>query len=357
MRSILRVFTLATIFVAAPVVIVSAQQPQVSNGQVTSQTVDHGLQSALDALKLDTLKQSATPMWAGYIIPTASPFNTSRDSQVTYLEPHHAPEENVDSKSSTEPDNAVGGQAIILFRLASGKIDEVRAAALDRQLDAGGLRFIWLTNVTAEDSVATLKTLALASDSNRLFDSAAFLISIHQSQVAVPALIALAAPGGNPHLREQAAFWLAKRGGHDGFVAIQNFARTDKDDKFRAKLTFDLTLSSDPGALDEIVRIAHEDSSPQVRSQAQFWMASRGGKIVTASLRDSADNDPDASIRKKAVFAISRLPDGDATTQLVELAETSKYPEVRKEAVFWLGQSNDPKALDFLTKLITSVNR
>jgi HEAT repeat protein len=60
---------------------------------------------------------------------------------------------------------------------------------------------------------------------------------------------------------------------------------------------------------------------------------------------------------RKAVFAISRLPNGDATTQLVEFAETGKYPEVRKEAVFWLGQSNDPKALDYLTKLITSVNR
>jgi hypothetical protein len=30
---------------------------------------------------------------------------------------------------------------------------------------------------------------------------------------------------------------------------------------------------------------------------------------------------------------------------------------IRKKAVSWLGQSNDPKALDYLTKLITSVNR
>ena len=358
MRSTLRVFVFATTFALARGSIVSAQQPQVSNGQVSSQTVDHGLQSALDALK-----QSATPLWAGYMIPTASPFNGGNSgSQVTYLEPHHTPDESPNGKSTTGPDDArqdqaTQGQAIVLFRLASGKIGEVRAAPVDRPIDAGGLRFVWLTNVTPEDSVATLKTLALASDSNRLFDSAVFLISIHQSQVAVPALIAIAAPGGNPHLREQAAFWLAKQGGREGFVAIQNLARTDKDDKFRAKLTFDLTLSKDPGALDEIVRMAHEDSSPQVRSQAQFWVASRGGKIVTASLRDSADNDPDASIRKKAVFAISRLPNGDATTQLVELAQTSKYPEVRKQAVFWLGQSNDPKALDYLTKLITSVNR
>ncbi len=348
MRSTLCVLVFATIFAAALTGIASAQQPIVSNGQVTSQTVDNGLQSALDVLK-----QSATPLWAGYIIPTASPFNSGNwSSQVTYLEPHHTSDESAVSQST-----AGQVQAIILFRLAAGKIDEVRAAPVDRPLDAGGLRFVWLTNVTPEDSVATLKALALASDSNRLFDSAVFLISIHPSQVAVPALTALAAPGGNPHLREQAAFWLAKSGGHEGFLALQNFARSDKDDQFRAKLTFDLTQSKDPGALDEIIRMAHEDSSPHVRSQAQFWMASRGGKIVTASLRDSADNAPDASIRKKAVFAISRLPNGEATTQLVELAQTSKYPEVRKEAVFWLGQSNDPKALDYLTKLITSVSR
>jgi HEAT repeat protein len=347
MRSILRVFTLATFFAAALTGDVSAQQPQVSNGQVSSQTVDHGLQFALDALK-----QSATPLWAGYIISTSSTFNAGGNSKIAYLEPHNFWDETAVSKSTTEDSHA-----IILFRLAAGKIDRVRAEAVDRQLDAGGLRFVWLTNVTPEDSIATLKTLCLTSDSNRLVDSAVFLISIHQLQAAVPALIALTAPGDNLHLREQAAFWLANHGGHEGFVAIQNFARTDKDDKFRAKLAFDLTQSKDPGALDEIVRMAHEDSSPGVRSQAQFWMASRGGKIVTASLRDTAGNDPDASIRKKAVFAISRLPDGEATTQLVELAQTSRYPEVRKEAVFWLGQSNDPKALDFLTKLITSVNR
>jgi HEAT repeat protein len=100
--------------------------------------------------------------------------------------------------------------------------------------------------------------------------------------------------------------------------------------------------------------MAHDDASPHVRSQAQFWMASKGGKIVTDSLRDSADNDPDAANRKKAVFSISRLPDGEATTQLVQLAENSKYPQVRKQAVFWLGQSHDPKALDYLTRLVTS---
>jgi hypothetical protein len=341
MRSILRVFVLAAII---PTGLVSAQQPQVLNAQVSSQAADHGLQSALDALK-----QSGTPLWAGYTIPTASPFNGNWDSHISYLEKHNYSEDEQDRKPGTEQDHAV-----ILFRLDAGKIDKVRAEAVDRQLDAGGLRFVWLTNVTPEDSIAVLKTLCLAPDASRLVNSAVFLISLHRSDAAVPALIALAGPGPNLHLREQAAFWLANQRGHEGFTAIQNFARTDKDDDFRAKLAFDFTLSKDPGAVSELVRMAHEDASPHVRSQAQFWMASKGGKIVAASLKDSADNDPDAANRKKAVFAMSRLPNGEATTQLVQLAETSKYPEVRKQAVFWLGESHDPKALEYLTKLVTS---
>jgi hypothetical protein len=342
MRSISHVFLLVAAQLGGSATL-SAQQPEVVHAQLSTQSLNGTLQTALDQLK-----QSAVPLWVGYTVPTASPFRSGWNPQVSYLEKHDSVDE-ADNTPATEQDRAV-----ILFRLASGKIDQVRAEAVDRQLDAGGLRFVWLTGVTPEDSIATLKTLCLAADSTHLVNSGVFLISLHRSDAAVPALIALAAPGPNLHLREQAAFWLASKRGHEGFVAVQHLIRTDKDADLRAKLVFDLTLSKDPDALPELVRIAHEDASAQVRSQAQFWMASRGGKIVIASLNDAAENDPDAGNRKKAVSAISRLPNGEAIPQLVQLAETSKYPEVRKQAVFWLGQSHDPKALDYLTKLVTS---
>jgi HEAT repeat protein len=56
--------------------------------------------------------------------------------------------------------------------------------------------------------------------------------------------------------------------------------------------------------------MAHEDASPQVRKQAQFWMANKGGKRVTEDLRTIATNDPNEQIRKSAVIALSRLPSG-----------------------------------------------
>jgi hypothetical protein len=344
MRSIPRALILAAALFSGPVLL-SAQQPKVVNAQVSTQSVERSLQATLD-----TLKQSATPLWVGYSIPTARPFNSNwGSSQISYLEKRNGPEDRDADKATTQQDHA-----LILFRLVAGKVDQVQVESVDRQLDAGGLRFVWLASVSPDESVAVLKGLCLGPESDHFINRAVFPIALHQSPAAVPALIALAAPGANLHLREQAAFWLSSQRGHEGFLAVQNLVRNDKDDAFRAKLTFDVNNSKDPGALDELVRIAHEDAAPHVRSQAQFWMASRGGKLVTASLRESADNDPDAKTRKQAVFAISRLPHGEGTTQLVQLATNSKYPEVRKQAVFWLGQSNDPQALDYLTKLITA---
>jgi HEAT repeat protein len=81
-------------------------------------------------------------------------------------------------------------------------------------------------------------------------------------------------------------------------------------------------------------------------------MATKGGKKVTDDLRTIATNDPNDQIRKSAVFALSRLPGDDAATQLIAVADSSKDPVVRRQAIFWLGQSNDPRALDYLTKLL-----
>jgi PBS lyase HEAT-like repeat-containing protein len=38
------------------------------------------------------------------------------------------------------------------------------------------------------------------------------------------------------------------------------------------KLAFDLSISSDPAAIDESLKMAHSDASAQVRGQAIFWL-------------------------------------------------------------------------------------
>jgi HEAT repeat protein len=342
MRASLRVFAVAVVL--SVVSTLFAQQPTISHGQVTTEAADHGLSTVLDGLE-----RQKDAVWVGYSIPVTGKFSSGWNSNhIEYLEGNN----NGSEVNNSDGNNPSSDHAVILLRVADGAVMKLRVESPDRELDAGGLRFVWLTGVNADDSVHVLTGLAQQGDVRRLRDSAVFAISVHQTNAATTALTSLAGAGNDLALREKAAFWLANQRGHDGLVAIQKFAREDSDPKFREKLAFDLTLSKDPVALDELIRMAHEDTSPQVRKQAQFWMATNGGKRVTEDLRTLATNDPNEQIRKSAVFALSRLPSDEAATQLIAVADSSKDPVVRRQAIFWLGQSNDPRALEYLTKLL-----
>lgn len=335
MQALLRVFIATTFLSAAPSLL--SQQPSIVHGQVTTENVGHGLNAALDALK----HQSGTA-WVGYSISVVNKFSSGWNSNhIEYLEGNGDFIANDSDGNSRSFDHAT-----ILLRVADGAIMKLRVESPERELDAGGLRFVWLNGVSADDSVHVLTDIARRSDARHLRDSAVFAISAHQANTATTALITLAGTGNDFGLREKAAFWLAGQRDQDGLAAIQRLVRENSDPMFREKLAFGLTLSKAPAALNEIIRMAHEDTSPQVRKQAQFWMATKGGKRVTEDLRSMATNDPNDQIQKSAVFALSRLSGDEAATQLIAVADSSKNPAVHRQAIFWLGQSNDPRALE-----------
>jgi HEAT repeat protein len=341
MRTFACVFAVTLVLSAAPASL--AQQPTVLHGQVTTEAASRGLSAVIDGLK-----QQKDAVWVGYSIPVVNKFSSRWNSNnIEYLEGN-----NGSNVNETEENNRTFDHALMLLRVVDGAVMKLLVETPERQLDAGGLRFVWLNNVEPDDSVRVLTDIARKGDAGHLRNNAVFAISVHQTNAATGALVSLASPSNDLSLREKAAFWLANQRGQDGFAAIQRFAREDKDPKFREKLTFDLTLSKDPAALNELIRMAHEDASPEVRKKAQFWMANKGGKRVVDDLRTIATNDPNEQIRKSAVFALSRLPGDEAATQLIAVADSSKDPAVRRQAIFWLGQSNDPRALEYLTKLL-----
>lgn len=338
-----RILVMATITLAAVAGV--AQQPVVDHAQVTTHSGERGL-----APELEIVKRGGSTAWVGWSIPVQGGFSSGWDSDRTVMlegEGHYS--DNGDHKQSKRFDHAM-----ILMRVTGGGVEKLHVEQPDRQLDAGGLSFVWLNSVAPEDSVRTLAAMAKQNATKKLRDNLVFAISIHETPVATEALTGLASAGNDLEIREKAAFWLANQRGPEGFKVIQRLAQKDEDAQFREKLTFDLTLVKDPApaALNELIRMAHEDSAPQVRKQAQFWMATKGGKQVAGDLRSQAENDPNEQVRKEAVFALSRLPEPEATTQLIQLTSSNKDAVVRKQAVFWLGQSHDPKALEYLTKLL-----
>jgi HEAT repeat protein len=112
-------------------------------------------------------------------------------------------------------------------------------------------------------------------------------------------------------------------------------------------------LNRDPGALDEMIRMAREDESTHVRGQALFWLAQKAGQKAASTITGAIENDPDTEVKKKAVFALSQMPHEEGVPKLIQVAQNNKNPEVRKQAMFWLGQSNDPRALEFFEKILS----
>ncbi|GAA3746991.1 HEAT repeat domain-containing protein [Terriglobus aquaticus] len=323
---------------------IAAQQPQLQNGTLTTA-------SAMDPqTELTHLQSGNTTAWLAYTVPTTHRIE-DYSNDTTYLEGEHYDHDSDRRSTSTSSD-----RVLILLRVADHTLSNVRIANPNRKLDAGGTRVIYLPAVDPAHSIAMLQSLAERANSDRLRDGAILAVSVHQSPATVPALTALAAPSHDLALREKAAFWLSTQHGPEALPILDRFARDDKDDRFREKLTFDLTLVHQPAAAQTLIHMAHQDPAPQVRKQAQFWMAQIATRIGTKNVADdlgnTADNDPDSSIRKSAVFSLTQLPNGEGTPKLIQLAQTSKDPAVRKQAVFWLGQSSDPRALDYLTKLI-----
>lgn len=358
---------------------VLAQQPKVTHAQISTRGGEN-LQREMGSA------QAAT--WFGYTVPATHWVNSGWGDNVLHLEGD-------DRQIVSEPEQSANvPPAMILLRVTAGKVDRVLIEQTDREVDAGGLPFVWLTGVNPADSVKTLKSVvetgiaeeakaaaakvvpATTTDRerarierdvqreperamHRLTERGMTAIALTNVPEATAALKAFTATSYPLAVRDKAAFWLANERGSEGFRTDAALLKGDKDDAFREKLVFDLTLvkgESRAAAIDALIAAAKTDSAQKVRSQAQFWLAQMASKKadprIVRALDDSAKDDPEVAIRKSAVFALSRLPESEGVPELIQVASTSKDASTRKEAIFWLGRSKDPRALEFLEKVV-----
>ncbi len=338
LRCTLPVATLCLCLITRPL---PAEPPHLVHAQITESSSD--LREVIGRLE-----QADQPTWVVWSVPTHDGVTLGPgDDSIASLE--HG---NGWGHSYHQGSRLTDTRAILLLRVAAHTLTELRVESPTRTLDAGGLPVVELTGITPEQSLAALKQVAAASKTIPLRDSLVFAISLHGSSKTIPTLESLTTTSNPADLRERACFWLGSSPDPAAFAVLQHLARTDPDPRFREKLTFDLTLAKQTAATDELIRLAHTDPAVGVRKQAQFWMAHLGGDRILGELRSSTATDSDTEVRQSAVFALSQLPADQATPQLIHVAQSNNNPEVRKQAVFWLGQSSDPKALDFLTKLL-----
>ena len=335
-----------------------AQQPRVENARMETRAVAGGLDSTFRGI----VAAQSSPAWIGYSVPMIAGehqmccWNNNVMCGCS-LEPRNGDQSFTVSNNQTVKLEGPR-ELVVLFRVESHQTGKIRTFTPECNLDAGGLPFIWLTGVTAPDSIRLLLTMAKdtaagSHEQMRKSDGATAAIAMHADPSADPALEELAALSQPEQVRRQAIFWLGNARGQRGFEIVSRVVRGDPSDKIREHAVFALTQNKDPRALDVVASVAHNDKSPHVRGQALFWLAQRAGqKIAESAINDAIANDPETEVKKKAVFALTQIPGGDGVPLLIQVVRNNRNPEVRKQAMFWLGQSKDDRALAFIEELL-----
>lgn len=113
-----------------------------------------------------------------------------------------------------------------------------------------------------------------------------------------------------------------------------------------------IALHDSPRVVPELIRLARNDRSEDIRKHALFWLGQKAGEKAIGELQRAVDEDPNDDVKQHAVFAISQLPKERAVPLLVHLVKTHKSRAVRKRALFWLTQTGDPRALDLIEEIL-----
>jgi hypothetical protein len=316
-----------------------------------------------------TLSNEAGPLWIAYAVPAQNPdwnaccYNSDRGGDGCcgrcYLDEGRSGGETRGGTGARGPVSLEGAsQALVLYRIENREVQRIRAYSESCELDAGGRTVYWLTGVSTTASIDLLLRHAarpIADDDrrDRLADGAMVAIANHRDAAADRALATLMAPDKPTATRKQAGFWAANARGRSGFELVRKaLLDTSNVEALRKHLTFAVSQSREPEAVDTLTSVAKSDASPAVRGEAIFWLAQKAGRKAASAITDAIANDPETKVKEKAVFALSQLPKDDGVPRLIDVARTNRNPAVRKQAIFWLGQSRDPRALAFFEEVL-----
>jgi len=326
------------IAILSSVCIWAQQQPQVENAKFETRAFAGSLASQL-------VSPGAGPFWAAW----SEPMIPGRHGDMCWSsgdnQGEHAPGAPVRLEGQTS--------LVVLVRMESAQVDQIRIASSDCRFDGGGLPFYWFNSVPPAESVNWLKTEVEGKPTGRHSDSAILAISLHSGPAADRALDDFVSASQPERVREKTAFRLGNSRGADGVDVLKRMLANDPSQKVREQVVFALSQSKEPAGMAAVIDAAKNDKNGQVRGKALFWLAQKAANKQALEVIGSAVlNDPDRAVKEQAVFALKQLPEDQGVPLLIDVAKNNPDPAVRKKAMFWLGQSRDPRALDFFAQIL-----
>jgi hypothetical protein len=308
----------------------AAQPKLLVNAQVDTRSAAAGLEREFKTL----LATQPQPAWIGYTEPVLDGHSLGCElvspngwwaPGVVHLE---------------APDHVV-----ILFRVESGAMQQVRAISPDCEIDAGGAPVHWLADVRPAESVALLS--ATASGTGTGADGALTALALHADPAADAALESLAAPSQPESLRERAVQWLGRDNNGRRIEILKRLLAAGMPEAVEQRAISGLGAGKAPAATDLLISIAHADPNPRMRSQAVTALGRKSGQKAVDAIVAAIQNDADVQVQRRAVSALQSLPDAAGVPLLIETAKTGRNAEVRKQAMSCLSQTRDPRAASF----------
>lgn len=313
------------------------RQPNITNARLETRAFTGNLVAQLHA---------STPTWFGYAVKSVRIDDGNECHSQLERGWETRGEKSDAGPVHLEPSTA----AVVLLRVTGYEIQKVQAHPLSCQIDADGMPVVWLTGVPSGASIDFLERQMRSDDT---LEGALLAISLHDDPQADTVMDRLTHPEQPEKVRDKAIFWLGVNRGARGVEILGNLLKNDRSEQIRDKAVFGLFVSKQPEALALLINAAKNDPSGHVRGQALFWLAQKAGQRASAMIVNAIRDDPDTEVKKRAVFALSQLPKDDGVPKLIEVAQTQRNAEVRKQAFFWLGQSQDPRAVRFITRVLT----
>jgi len=314
-----------------------AQQPTIDNAKLETRAVNGSVAAELSSL-------GRGPYWTGWsepIIPGQHNDVCSWYRNGNYFDTGRTPGTPVRLEGETA--------LVVLVRVENGQPGELKLSSPDCHLDAGGLPFYWLTNVSPTESIAWLRSQISAQRN----DSPIMMIGLHRDTAADQTLDALTADTQPIDTRKRAALALGTSRGAHGVARLKQMLASETDPDVRERVVLALSQSKDPEAMPLVINAARNDKDAHVRGQALMWLAQRAAAQVSReAIQNAIANDPEQSVKERAINALSQMPNGEGVPTLIDVAKSNKDPNLRKRAMQQLGHSKDPRALDFFAQVL-----
>jgi hypothetical protein len=314
-----------------------AQQPTIENAKLETRAVNGTAAAELTSL-------GRGPYWAGWSEPIIP--GQHGDVCSWYRNGNY----NDSGRTPGAPVQLEGEIAlVVLVRVENGQVGEIMRSSPDCRLDAGGLPFYWLTNVSPAESIAWLRSQTGPSRN----DSPISIIALHRDPAADQALDALTADNQPIDTRKRAALALGTLRGAHGVAWLKQMLASEGNPDVRERVVLALSESKDPEAMPLVINAARSDKDAHLRGQALMWLAQRAAAQVSRdAIQNAIASDPELSVKERAINALSQMPNGEGIPMLIEVAKSNKDPNLRKRAMQQLGQSRDPRALDFFAQVL-----